>query len=41
MNPRHAGALALVGWYLMLLPKSDDPPVIYIPYFRPYRGPRR
>jgi hypothetical protein len=26
MNLRHAAALALVGWYLMLLPK-DDPTV--------------
>ena len=24
MKIRDAGALALVGWYLMLLPKSDD-----------------
>ena len=23
MNLRHAAALAFVGWYLMLLPKSD------------------
>jgi len=29
MNPRHAAALALVGWYLMVLPmnskRSFDP----------------
>jgi hypothetical protein len=25
MNLRHAAALALVGWYLMLLPKGNDP----------------
>jgi hypothetical protein len=23
MKPRHAAAFALVGWYLMLLPKND------------------
>jgi hypothetical protein len=25
MNPRHAAALALVGWYLMVQPSSDPP----------------
>jgi hypothetical protein len=25
MNLRHTAALALVGWYLMLLPKGNDP----------------
>jgi hypothetical protein len=24
MNPRHAAALALVGWYLMVAPRSQD-----------------
>jgi hypothetical protein len=24
MNPRHAAALALVGWYLMILPTDRD-----------------
>ena len=27
MKPRHAAALALVGWYLMLLPKTGDLPI--------------
>jgi len=31
MNPRHAATLALVGWYLMLLPK-DDLQVFDIPW---------
>jgi hypothetical protein len=25
MNPRHAAALALVGWYLMIPPLPEDP----------------